>query len=154
MNQSKQRRRWGWLASATLLAALAACTPAPQRVYIVGPPPPERVESVTVAPAPDYVWIRGNWRWDGRAYAWVPGAGASRAALSRLDTRPLGARYRDGTEWTGAGLATCSLAVRIGSERNKAASHRCGDIFGLRLHESAASDARERSGVHAEEFTA
>ncbi|PWT96874.1 MAG: hypothetical protein C5B51_32610 [Terriglobia bacterium] len=38
----------------------------------VGPPPPVR-ETVIVRPGPNYVWIPGYHRWDGGAYAWVPG---------------------------------------------------------------------------------
>ena len=55
----------------TLLTALPASAAA--RVYVrVGPPAPV-VEVRTVAPGPRYVWVDGYHRWDGRAYAWVPG---------------------------------------------------------------------------------
>jgi len=30
-------------------------------------------EVVGVAPAADYVWVGGYYRWDGSAYFWVPG---------------------------------------------------------------------------------
>src|SRR5258708_2785502 len=36
-------------------------------------PPRPMVESRGHAPGRDYVWINGFHRWDGRAYAWVPG---------------------------------------------------------------------------------
>ena len=43
------------------------------RIYVAGPPPPHQVEVIGVAPSPRHVWIAGYHRWDGRAYAWVPG---------------------------------------------------------------------------------
>ncbi|HEY4012880.1 MAG TPA: hypothetical protein VGM06_06065 [Polyangiaceae bacterium] len=42
----------------------------------VGAPPPEpppQVEVVPASPGPDYVWIAGFHRWDGRGYVWVRG---------------------------------------------------------------------------------
>jgi hypothetical protein len=43
------------------------------RLYVqVGPPAPV-VERVVVAPGPGYVWTPGYYRWDGRAYVWMPG---------------------------------------------------------------------------------
>ena len=38
----------------------------------VGPPAPI-VEHRVVRPGPGYVWIGGYHRWEGHAYAWVPG---------------------------------------------------------------------------------
>ena len=55
----------------TLLTAMPASAAA--RVYVrVGPPAPI-VEVRAVRPGPRYVWVDGYQRWDGRAYAWVPG---------------------------------------------------------------------------------
>ena len=57
---------------AGLLSADLACA-SPGRVYVrVGPPVPV-VEARVVAPGPGYVWTEGFYRWDGRAYVWVPG---------------------------------------------------------------------------------
>ncbi len=42
-------------------------------VIRVGPPAPV-VERRVPAPGAGYVWTGGYHRWDGRAYAWVPGA--------------------------------------------------------------------------------
>jgi len=55
--------------------AFAACAPPPPpgRVYVVPAPPRERVEVVTVAPGPGYVWVGGHWGWAGQSSAWVPG---------------------------------------------------------------------------------
>src|SRR5262249_34139372 len=51
----------------------AACACARGRVCVrVGPPAPV-VERVVVAPGPGYVWTPGYYRWDGRAYVWIPG---------------------------------------------------------------------------------
>ena len=38
-----------------------------------GYPPPPRVEYRTVAPAPNYIWIGGDWFWTGNRYDWRPG---------------------------------------------------------------------------------
>ncbi len=60
-------------AGAVLSAGLALST-ANAQVYVrIGPPPPRR-EIVTVRPGPQYVWVPGYHRWDGRAYVWAPGA--------------------------------------------------------------------------------
>ena len=37
------------------------------------PPPPAEVEVVPAPPGPEYVWIGGYHRWDGRRYVWVRG---------------------------------------------------------------------------------
>jgi hypothetical protein len=55
------------LASALTFSAAAA-----EVVVKIGPPAPI-VETRGVAPGPGYVWIGGYHRWDGSAYAWVPG---------------------------------------------------------------------------------
>jgi hypothetical protein len=36
-------------------------------------PPAVIVEKRGIAPSPGHVWIGGYHRWDGHAYAWVPG---------------------------------------------------------------------------------
>jgi hypothetical protein len=61
--------------AAVLLSMVLSAIPASAaaRVYVrVGPPAPI-VEVRPVAPGPRYVWVEGYHRWDGRAYAWVPG---------------------------------------------------------------------------------
>jgi outer membrane lipoprotein SlyB len=45
---------------------------APQTVVVSVPPPPAPVETVVVAPAPGYVWIGGDWIWNG---GWIWSAG-------------------------------------------------------------------------------
>ena len=47
-------------------------TPQPNAVVVEGPPPPAPVEVVTVSPGPDYVWIGGEWVWNG-GWVWVAG---------------------------------------------------------------------------------
>jgi hypothetical protein len=37
------------------------------------PPPPPPVETVTLAPGPDYVWNDGEWVWSGGAWVWIGG---------------------------------------------------------------------------------
>jgi hypothetical protein len=44
-----------------------------REVVVTRAPPPVRVETQTVAPAPGYTWTGGYWRWTGTTYVWVPG---------------------------------------------------------------------------------
>ena len=41
-------------------------------VTVTQAPPPPRVDTVVVAPEPDYVWIGGEWAWNG-GWVWVGG---------------------------------------------------------------------------------
>ena len=41
-------------------------------VVVTQPPPPPPVDTVVVAPGPDYVWIGGEWVWNG-GWFWVGG---------------------------------------------------------------------------------
>ena len=68
-----------FFASALTFSAAAAV------VVVRVAPPIEVVETRGVAPSPGHVWIGGYQRWDGSAYAWVPG---------RWDTPP-----RPGARW-------------------------------------------------------
>ena len=45
---------------------------APVTVIEQAPPPPP-VETVIVAPGPDYVWIDGEWVWGGASWVWIGG---------------------------------------------------------------------------------
>src|SRR5437016_10887502 len=44
-----------------------------REVVVTRAPPPVRVETQTVAPAPGYTWTGGYCRWTGTTYVWVPG---------------------------------------------------------------------------------
>ena len=58
----------------SLFGGALMVAPAMAQVYVrVGPPRP-LAERRIPAPGPRYVWTPGYHRWDGRAYAWVPGA--------------------------------------------------------------------------------
>ena len=61
------------LAVGAAFIAMTACMAPHRRYYVVGAPPPERVEVITSAPAPNYAWVRGYWRWEGRDYSWIGG---------------------------------------------------------------------------------
>jgi outer membrane lipoprotein SlyB len=52
----------------------AGDAPAPQAgtMYVAQSPPPPPAETVVVAPGPDYVWIGGEWAWNG-GWIWVAG---------------------------------------------------------------------------------
>ena len=36
-------------------------------------PPEPQVEQYGDPPGPDYFWVKGHWRWEGRRYVWTPG---------------------------------------------------------------------------------
>ena len=50
-----------------------AAAPEPQTVVVQQAPPPVPVETVEVAPGPDYVWVDGEWDWSGVTWVWVGG---------------------------------------------------------------------------------
>jgi hypothetical protein len=52
-----------------------APAPATEVTYESEPPPPPApvVEEVTVSPGPEYVWVPGVHRWNGREYVWMRG---------------------------------------------------------------------------------
>jgi hypothetical protein len=67
------------LLPAGVLALLLTSTPASARTHVyvrIGPPAPV-VEVRTARPGPRFVWVDGYHRWNGRAYAWVPGRWAA-----------------------------------------------------------------------------
>ena len=49
-----------------------ASAPQASTVVVAEPPPPVPVETVVVAPGPDYIWIDGEWVWNGQ-WIWVGG---------------------------------------------------------------------------------
>jgi hypothetical protein len=55
------------------LAAGACAAGTSGRLYVRTGPPPLRTEAVLVSPGPQYVWVPGYYRYDGRAYVWVAG---------------------------------------------------------------------------------
>jgi len=55
----------------TTVGATSETTPG-TTAYIAQPPPPPSVETVVVAPGPDYNWIGGEWVWNG-GWFWVGG---------------------------------------------------------------------------------
>jgi hypothetical protein len=42
-------------------------------VVVHSQPPPERIETIPVAPGPGYVWIRGHWLWHRERWEWKAG---------------------------------------------------------------------------------
>jgi outer membrane lipoprotein SlyB len=46
---------------------------APPSVVVEQAPPPAPVETVVVAPGPDYMWIDGEWVWQGGGWVWIGG---------------------------------------------------------------------------------
>jgi hypothetical protein len=63
----------------------------------MGPPPPRRVEMAPRQPGYGYVWIDGDWIWNGQQYLWAPGRWeAPRPGMIWVAPRwqPFGARVR------------------------------------------------------------
>ena len=58
----------------SVIGGASAVTPNPQTSAIVvqQPPPPAPVETIVVAPSPEYVWIGGEWLWN-NGWIWVGG---------------------------------------------------------------------------------
>jgi len=50
----------------------AGSAPQASTVYVAQPPPPLPAETIVVAPGPGYVWIGGEWIWNG-GWVWVAG---------------------------------------------------------------------------------
>lgn len=42
-------------------------------VYVAPPLPPALAEAVPPAPAPGYLWVRGQWVWNGSGWIWAAG---------------------------------------------------------------------------------
>lgn len=57
-----------------VLGCLAVGTSMAAEVFINVAPPRPIVERRIPPPGPGYYWTPGYHRWDGRAYAWTPGA--------------------------------------------------------------------------------
>ncbi len=53
-------------------ASTAAAPPPPSTVVVAEAPPPPPVDTVVVTPGPGYVWVSGDWVWNGR-WVWVGG---------------------------------------------------------------------------------
>jgi len=46
---------------------------ATSEVEVVGPPPVEIVETRTIQPGPEFVWVGGYYGWAGGGWRWTPG---------------------------------------------------------------------------------
>lgn len=65
-------------AAAVLVTSQSSCLPAVSGMsvefaYVQPAPPVRRVEVITRAPGPGFVWVEGYWGWQSRTYVWVPG---------------------------------------------------------------------------------
>ncbi|MFQ5706200.1 MAG: hypothetical protein ACE5HO_02055 [bacterium] len=54
-----------------LVTLMAAC--ASRVVYVREAPPRARVEKRVAKPGPNFVWVGGHWKWNGRTYVWASG---------------------------------------------------------------------------------
>jgi outer membrane lipoprotein SlyB len=50
----------------------SSAAPRTATVVVAQPPPPPPVETIVIAPGPGYVWIDGEWAWNGR-WIWLAG---------------------------------------------------------------------------------
>ena len=83
-----------------VLALTAACPPPPPgRIYVRTAPPVAVVEVEGVAPGPEFVWIRGYHRWDGRAYVWDPGRWERRPQARAVWVEGHWVKHRKGWYW-------------------------------------------------------
>ena len=74
INRTLVLRSWRLVA---FLALAAGCGPrmAPAGVSLaVRRPPPPRVEVISVAPGPRYIWVPGHHAWQAGDYVWISGA--------------------------------------------------------------------------------
>jgi hypothetical protein len=62
------KKLFGWVVMATSMLFFAAC-----ETEVVVTRPPEVVYVRPVAPGPDYIWIEGDWIWEGSRYHWHEG---------------------------------------------------------------------------------
>ena len=62
------------ISTPSLLGGSSSAISVPQAstVVVAQPPPPRPVETVVVAPGPGYVWVGGEWVWNGRWF-WTSG---------------------------------------------------------------------------------
>lgn len=44
--------------------------PTNEDVAVANAPPADQAEAQTAAPGPNYVWIKGHWKWDARRQSW------------------------------------------------------------------------------------
>jgi WXXGXW repeat (2 copies) len=95
---------WVSLATLALAGSFSGCSctvessPPAETVYESEPPPPPppQQEVLPPPPGPEFVWIGGYHRWNGRAYVWVPG---------RYNRRPHAAARWEAAHWEGRGRA-------------------------------------------------
>ncbi len=62
-----------WLAAAMLAGCMVSMPAMADRIYVRVAPPAPIAEVRVARPSAHHIWIPGFHRWDGRAYAWVPG---------------------------------------------------------------------------------
>ena len=82
-----------------MLPVLASTACAPGLLYIHVRPPVPILEMRMTSPGPDYVWIPGSYRWDGRAYFWVEGRWARPPAHYHTWAAGHWAKTRRGWYW-------------------------------------------------------
>jgi hypothetical protein len=76
--------------------AVAPAAPPQEVIVQQAPPTVEQVEVVPQAPSAEYVWIRGNWHWNGVQWVWRRG----HYELRRVGWRWVPAHYEQrGPNW-------------------------------------------------------
>jgi hypothetical protein len=79
----------------TVTREVTTTAPATGEVLVTQAPPPVRVETLTVAPGPNYIWTPGYWRWTGTTYVWMfDGWVCAAEGNGSMGQRPLGAPSR------------------------------------------------------------
>ena len=63
-------KNYKWLIVPAMALAFASCE---VQGHVVESRPADVYDDRPVSPGPDYVWISGDWYWEGGAYAWHRG---------------------------------------------------------------------------------
>lgn len=86
-------------------------------------PPAVRVERVTVAPGPSYVWARGYWDWDGDSWAWVPGRWVAAPVAGARWIAPVYTRVSTGWRYVPAHWSSQRVVSTERTSRRRALGH-------------------------------
>ena len=83
----------------TVTREVTTTGPVAREVVVAQAPPQVRVETQTVAPGANYIWVNGYWRWTGVDYAWVPGTWVVRPRVTAVWVQGHWVRRPGGWVW-------------------------------------------------------
>jgi hypothetical protein len=102
--------------SAPLRADIAIPVPHIEFHHVHVAPPHVRIETRTVAPGPDYVWVGGFWDWQGDQWTWVSGRWERPAERTVIWVNPRYDREDDGWRYEPGAVNqfASKVATRVG----------------------------------------